>query len=237
MRNEIFQGNILMIGGNWNLLAALEQRIKSDANVNIHRVDSYWPAMDYVSRFSHSLILIDLAFGGTETVYKFRRISTAPILTLSATATGIEELASLDAGADYYVDVKKDLGIDRCVAYVKGILQRAFFQRQENFLPHLDATHPLKVNPHTRKAYVDGRDLRLTPTEFIILKALIDHAGEVTTKEQLYQEVWKSQFDINSDAALKNHIMELRKKLKVYDLDGLIETAWGIGYLIHFPPG
>ena len=73
MRNEIFQGNILMIGGNWNLLAALEQRIKSDANVNIHRVDSYWPAMDYVSRFSHSLILIDLAFGGTETSQNIHR--------------------------------------------------------------------------------------------------------------------------------------------------------------------
>ena len=87
-----------------------------------------------------------------------------------------------------------------------------------------------------RKAFLDGQDLKLTPKEFAVLCNLARHMGEVVTKEQLYQDIWENDYDTSPDATLKFHVKELRKKLTRSGAGDLIETAWGIGYILHPNP-
>ena len=58
----------------------------------------------------------------------------------------------------------------------------------------------------------------------------------MVTKEQLYQEVWGNKYDISADSALKYHIKEIRRKLDEHGGKDMIETAWGIGYLLQLSP-
>ena len=57
--------------------------------------------------------------------------------------------------------------------------------------------------------------------------------GAVVTKEQLYQDIWENDYDTSPDATLKFHVKELRKKLSRSGAGNLIETAWGIGYILR----
>ena len=91
----------------------------------------------------------------------------------------------------------------------------------------------LKVSPQRWKAYINGEDICLTPKQFVLLSSLLKHIGTVVTKEQLCQEIWHIDYDINADEALKYHVMELRKKLSLYNLSNVIETVRGIGYLLN----
>ena len=95
----------------------------------------------------------------------------------------------------------------------------------------------LKINLNLQKAYLGGEDLHLTPKQFSLLNALVENMGRIVTKEELYQIAWDDDYDVNSDEALKYHIRELRKKLRTHGADGLIETAWGVGYQFHIEEG
>ena len=90
----------------------------------------------------------------------------------------------------------------------------------------------LKINCGTRKAFLNGENLHLTPKQFDILQLLVDRIGEVVTKEELLEIAWKGNYDIYADDAIKYHIRELRKKLGQHGMAHLIETAWGVGYQI-----
>ena len=88
----------------------------------------------------------------------------------------------------------------------------------------------LKINLGTRKAFLNGENLHLTPKQFDVFQLLVEHIGEIVTKEELFENVWKTDFDIYADAALKYQIKELRKKLDQHGMKHLIETARGVGY-------
>ena len=61
---------------------------------------------------------------------------------------------------------------------------------------------------------------------------IVDRIGEVVTKEELIEHVWKENYDICADASLKFQVQELRKKLCFHGATDVIETIWGIGYLL-----
>lgn len=227
--------HILIIGKEGGLLREIKRSLQ-DVHIVVSYTDSYRVALDHISRFHYSLIIVDYAFPkmeSAELVSKLRSLYAGPILVLSADASEHEEIQALQAGADQYLEIGKHLDVERCVANVRAILRRGAMQNAEKKRFVSVPGYGLKINPYLHRAYICGEDLHLTPTEFTILKCLVAHIGEVVTKEQLYQEVWTGQYDISSDAALKYHIRELRKKLNACGATGLIETAWGIGYLIN----
>lgn len=226
--------HIIMIGDEWSLLHKIAEALQTDG-VDVHRANSCQTAFDLVSRFACPLIIVDLAFSKTcsfEFISKLRSLHSEMILVLSACASEQEEILSLKAGADRYLEIGLPMDVERCIANVQAILRRMQMRGANHTALFSIEEYGLKINLSLRKAYVHGGDLHLTPTEFTLLKYLAEHFGEAVTKEQLTQQVWKDQYDISSDAALKYHIKELRKKLKQHGVDGLIETAWGIGYFI-----
>lgn len=78
----------------------------------------------------------------------------------------------------------------------------------------------LRLNLGIGKAFLNGENLRLTPKQFDILHLLVDHNGEIVTKEELFEIAWKENYDIYADDTIKYHIRELRKNS--------VNTVWHI---------
>lgn len=212
------------------------ERSLQGIDLEFHRAATYQQAVGMISRFHYMLVIMGLGFSeenGVEVIRRFRQLGQTPILVLSAHATRSEELESIHAGADHYLGVEKPIDAERCLAYATAIMRRHLCENSNEVASILISGSGLKINLNLRKAYLGGEDLRLTPKQFSLLNALVENMGRIVTKEELYQIAWADDYDINSDEALKYHIRELRKKLRVHGADGLIETAWGVGYQFH----
>lgn len=230
--------NILLIGNKPELLSDIVQGLHKFNHVKAFFANTSRQALDHVSRFSYTLVIMDfdgLNFG-IEFIKKLRTLHSGTMLILSIRATEHEEIQVLDAGADQYLEIGTPLSTKRCIANVSAIIRRNLAYRSNESEIILNARTNLKINRCLRKVYAHGKDLRLTPKQFALLSSLVEHIGEVVTKEQLYQEVWGNEYDISADSALKYHIKELRRKLGEHGNKDMIETAWGVGYLLQLFP-
>ena len=225
----------LIITENQELCQNLERSLQG-IDLEFHCAAAYQQAVGMISRFHYILVIMGFGFSeenGVEVIRRLRQLGQTPILVLSAHATRSEELESIHAGADYYLGVEKPIDAERCLAYTSAIMRRHLCENSNEVASILISGSGLKINLKLRKAYLGGEDLRLTPKQFSLLNALVENMGRIVTKEELYQIAWANDYDINSDEALKYHIRELRKKLRIRGADGLIETAWGVGYQFH----
>lgn len=230
------QNKILIIAQNQELAQEILESMRG-ISLDIHTVSSFLQAIDLISRFTYVMVIMDFDFSeqdGVEVIRRLRQLGQMPILVLSAHATSREEVQALNAGADHYLAIGKPLDTERCLANAMAIMRRHLSKNTRERAAILISGSGLKINLNMRKVYLNGEDLHLTPKQFALLSMLSQHMGEVVTKEDLYQEIWENDFDVGSDAALKYHIKELRKKLNLHGADGLIETVWGVGYILSF---
>lgn len=207
-----------------------------DASLITHHASTYQGALDMLIRFQYVIVIMDFDFSevnGVEIIRKLRQLDEAPILVLSAHATRTQEIQTLNAGADQYLPIRKPLDTERCLANAMAIMRRHLSSNLNDYASILVSGNGLKINLKLRKAFLNGKDLRLTPKQFSLLSCLVEHMGEVVTKEELYQAAWANEYDINSDDVLKYHIRQIRKKLEAHGAEGLIETSWGVGYQFH----
>ncbi len=172
------------------------------------------------------VVLLDLGLpgiGGIETLERLREWSDVPVLILSVREQETVKVQALESGADDYVT--KPFGSAELLARLE-VIQRRRTPRQS---PEIVAG-PLKLDLLHHEAKVGEDLLKLTPTEFSLLKILAIHAGRVVTQNQIVKNVWPGQ---NSDAAegLRVHINHLRKKLG--DLGVRIINEPGIGYRLE----
>lgn len=215
-------------------LKYLLQDIRTD--LKAYCVTSYTKALNYISHYPYTLIVVGLdilEIDGISLVQKIRCFSDAPLITVSAHPTAEEEIDFLNVCADRYLGVKSiwdEIDAKRFLANVQALL-RSF--AAATCPSNLISKFGLKVSPQRWKAYINGEDICLTPKQFVLLSSLLKHIGTVVTKEQLCQEIWHIDYDINADEALKYHVMELRKKLSLYNLSNVIETVRGIGYSLN----
>jgi two-component system KDP operon response regulator KdpE len=135
-----------------------------------------------------------------------------------------DKISALDAGADDYVT--KPFGVGELLARIRVVLRHA--------QPHgVDAefrSGDLEVDLATRSVRKAGREVRLTPIEYGLLRLLVTHAGKILTHRQLLTEVWGPNA-VGQTQYLRVHIAHLREKLEDNRRDQvLIQTEPGVGY-------
>lgn len=208
-----------------------------DMEIHLQIAESAMEIMDYVSRFTFIMVIFAIRASTPDYVSWIKAIrnhSSAPIVILSASSAPDDEVTFLKAGADRFLSVGSPADISRCIANIHsmlGLVSRLLYRMHQNASSY---GNNIKINHRLRRVYINGQNLCLTQKQFSILGCLINHVGEIVTKEQLYQEIWRDNLDINADEALKYHIKELRKKLRNHNRGDLIETVRGMGYLIAF---
>ena len=201
--------------------------------LEIDHAATYVQAVNHCSRFHYILMILDIHFSemnGMAAVRRLRQLEQSPILALSAHYSRQEEIEALNAGADAYLPVEGPLDQELLLAHASALMRRYLSANTKEAALIQVAGLGLKLNLGTRKAFLNGENLYLTPKQFDILQLLVERIGEIVTKEELFESAWKAEYDICADDALKYHIREIRRKLGQHGMAHLVETAWGVGY-------
>jgi two-component system OmpR family response regulator len=171
------------------------------------------------------LILLDVMLPGMDGFEVVRRLRAAggrvPVLFLSARDAPDDKITGLTAGGDDYVT--KPFHLRELIARIEAVLRRA-----GDGGPSVGG---LTLDPDTHAVTWAGRVVRLSPTEFRLLRHLVANAGQVVSKADILLGVWR--YDFAGDTSIVDtYISYLRRKLA----PGLIHTRRGEGYLLRIPP-
>jgi two-component system KDP operon response regulator KdpE len=172
------------------------------------------------------LVILDLGLpdlDGVEVTRRLREWSQVPVIILSIREHEVDKIAALDAGADDYLT--KPFGVGELLARIRTILRRHSGSPSEPVF----TVGGLRVDLASRLVTLSGQEIQLTPTEYDILRALIQQAGKVLTSQQLIRQVWgESGVDLH---LLRVNISNLRRKLEPDpSRPSYIHTEPGVGY-------
>jgi two-component system KDP operon response regulator KdpE len=173
------------------------------------------------------VVLLDLGLpdmDGLEALKRLREWSHVPVLILSVRDGPEDKVMALDAGADDYVT--KPFESAELLARMRAIQRRGSTNLEEPFFQ----SGQLTIDFTSRTVTVNGKEVRLTATEYALLKVLAQHAGKVVTHKQLLREVWGPNAEEHSQY-LRVYVTHLRKKIDTVNADEkLLRTETGIGY-------
>lgn len=167
------------------------------------------------------LILLDLMLPGLNGEEVLPHLTGIPVIVLSARAAVEDKVDLLRGGAADYLT--KPFDTRELLARVAVQLRRQ--SRQDGILRYKG----IALAPETREAAVDGGPVRLTRTEFSILKLLMQNPKQVITKSQLLEQLSVETPDC-VESSLKVHVSNLRRKLREAGAGEVIEAVWGIGF-------
>lgn len=173
------------------------------------------------------VVLLDLGLPdmeGVEVLRRLREWSNVPILILSVRDEATEKVEALDAGADDYVT--KPFDTAELLARMRVVQRRTLAESGEPVF----TAGGLSVDFAARQVHLNGSEVKLTPTEYSLLRVLVQHAGKVVTHRQLLRTVWGEKAETQAQY-LRVYVTHLRKKLETQrDAPVLIKTEVGIGY-------
>jgi two-component system KDP operon response regulator KdpE len=204
------------------------------ANLRRHGMDvqdaaSGEDALDLYERMRPDLVILDLGLPGIDGLEVIRRIrerAPTPIIVLSARDAEREKISALDLGADDYVT--KPFGADELLARIRVSLRH--LARPARGVEPVFEAGDLRVDLERREVTVAGEAVRLTPTEYELLKAFIEHPNKVLTDRMLLQRVWGPDYG-TEDHYLHVYVARLRRRLGRGGAgQRLLVTEPGVGY-------
>jgi two-component system, OmpR family, KDP operon response regulator KdpE len=174
-----------------------------------------------------ALIVLDVGLpdlSGKDVLSRLREWSDVPVVILSVQSDERGKVAALDAGADDYVT--KPFNTEELLARLRVALRHTVKQEETSVFQVKD----LVVDLATRHVTVNGKEIKLTATEYDLLRFLVRHAGKVLTHRQILREVWGPGHD-NDTHYLRVYIAHLREKIeKNPEQPELILTELSVGY-------
>ncbi len=195
-------------------------------------------ALAYIEVNELDLAILDVMLpdmNGFKLCQKIREQYNYPIIMLTAKDEEIDKITGLTLGADDYIT--KPFRPLEMVARVKAQLRR---YKKYN-LSHSEDTEDtviihsgLVMDIKTHECLLNEKPLALTPTEFSILRILLENKGNVVSAEELFHRIWKDEYYNKSNNTITVHIRHLREKMDdTVDNPKYIKTIWGVGYKIE----
>lgn len=219
---------ILVVDDEIEILRALQRSLTAHG-YEVFTAGSGEDALEAITLHRPDLILLDLGLpgiSGLEVCKQVRAQSNLPIIVLSVKDTERDKVLALDLGADDYVS--KPFGINEVLARVRVALRHAAHVRagtEPTFV-----AGPLKVDFAQRLVQVNGQEVKLTPTEYDLLKALIKNSGKIMTRQMLLSQVWGTGYSSEAHY-LHVYIGQLRRKIEPDPTHPrFILTVSGVGY-------
>lgn len=230
---------ILVVDDEREISDLIEVYLRNE-NYEVRKFYSAKEALACIETTELDLAILDVMLpdvSGFDLCQRIRLRHTYPVIMLTAKDGELDKITGLTLGADDYVT--KPFRPLELVARVKAQLRR--YKRYNSAqLPAQDSQTAallyagLELDPGTHECLLNGKPLSLTPTEFSILRILLERRGKVVSSEELFHEIWKDEYYSKSNNTITVHIRHLREKLgDTIDSPNYIKTIWGVGYKIE----
>ena len=181
------------------------------------------------------LVILDIMMpkkDGIETLNEIREKTSIPVIMLSAKSEDEDKINGLNFGADDYIT--KPFNPLELIARVNSGIRRytKLGALEEQSGENIYRTGGLEIFDDLKKVVVEGREIKLTPTEYHILKFLTQNKGVVFSIEQIYKNVWEDEA-FGAENIIAVHIRHIREKIEVNPRDPkYLKVIWGVGYKI-----
>ena len=220
-------GNTVLIIDDEKQIRRLLRLALEAAGHQVHEAETGEAGLLEIVQRRPDVVLLDLGLPdmeGVEVLRRLREWSNVPVLILSVRDEAAEKVEALDAGADDYVT--KPFDTAELLARMRVVQRRTLAESGEPVF----TAGGLSVDFAARQVHLNGSEVKLTPTEYSLLRVLVQHAGKVVTHRQLLRTVWGEKAQTQAQY-LRVYVTHLRKKLETQrDAPVLIKTEVGIGY-------
>jgi two-component system response regulator ChvI len=226
---------ITLIDDDENIVASVSLALESQG----HKVRAYHDGVTGLAgleREPPDLAILDVKMprmDGMEVLRRLRQTSEIPVIILTSKDEEIDEILGFNLGADDYVH--KPFSQRLLLERVKALLRRVGADAEEAAQPAGSPSKAIKrgkltLDPARHASVWDGRQVKLTVTEFLLLQALASRPGFVKSRDNLMDAAYDDQVYVD-DRTIDSHIKRMRKKFRQVDPEfDAIETLYGVGY-------
>ena len=226
---------ITLIDDDENIVASVSMMLENHG----HAVTAYYDGASGLSALESDppdVAILDVKMprmDGMEVLRRVRQTSNVPVIILTSKDEEIDEILGFNLGADDYIHqpFSQRLLVER----VKAVLRRAAPDEAENISAQGPAGRAIKrgrltLDPARHDCLWDGKPVRLTVTEFLLLQSLAQRPGFVKSRDNLMDAAYEDQVYVD-DRTIDSHIKRMRKKFRDVDPEfDSIETLYGVGY-------
>ena len=226
--------NITLVDDDENIVTSVSLALESHG----HAVKAYYDGATGLAALEAEppdLAILDVKMprmDGMEVLRRLRQTSDLPVIILTSKDEEIDEILGFNLGADDYIH--KPFSQRLLIERVKAVLRRARPDEEDSpaGTPGAKAIRrgKLTLDPARHDCLWDGRPVKLTVTEFLLLQALAQRPGFVKSRDSLMDAAYEDQVYVD-DRTIDSHIKRMRKKFRTVDNDfDAIETLYGVGY-------
>ncbi|MFS0788600.1 response regulator transcription factor [Shouchella sp. 1P09AA] len=220
---------ILLIEDDQALFAEIKQQLKQ-WDYRVYGIDDWNQVMETYTKVEPDLVLIDIQlpkYDGFHWCRMIRTHSTIPILFLSSREHPMDQVMSMQLGADDYI--QKPFHFDVLIAKIQATLRRVYNYNSEQKHAFL-MWHGATINVENNTVSTEESKIELTKNEMFILKHLVSKKNQIVSRDDLIRELWDDKRFV-SDNTLTVNVNRLRKQLGALGLGSYIETKVGQGYV------
>lgn len=222
--------NILICDDEKDIVNALEIYLKAEGYNTISAYNGN-EALKAISENEVHLILMDIMMpecDGITALVKLRENSNIPVILLTAKSEDTDKILGLNVGADDYIT--KPFNPVEVIARVRSQLRRYMELGGSETQKERIIIGNIELDDKRKEVYVDGDKVALTPTEFDILKLLMQNKGTVMSPKEIYRKVWKDEA-FGGEGTVAVHIRHLREKVEIDPANPrYLKVVWAHGY-------
>ena len=226
--------NILVVDDDKEIVKAIEIYLGKE-DYKIYKAYDGEQALEQIKKNQIHLVILDIMMpnkDGLETLEEIRKDKNIPVIMLSAKSEDIDKINGLNVGADDYVT--KPFNPVELIARVNALIRRytKFGAIDENKKTLINDGE-LVIDDELKKVTVDGKNIKLTPTEYNILKFLTQNKGKVFSIEEIYRNVWDGEC-YAAENVIAVHIRHIREKIEINPKEPqYLKVIWGVGYKVE----
>ena len=225
--------NILICDDERDIVNALKIYLY-DTNYTLFEAYNGVEALKVIRENEIHLVLMDIMMpelDGISAMVKIREISNVPVILLTAKSEEADKILGLTVGADDYIT--KPFHPVEVAARVKSQLRRYMQLGGGNVRPEVMKVGGIEMDDKEKLVTLDGEPIALTPTEYDIMKLLIQNPGQVFSPKEIYTKIW-NDLPYGSENTVAVHIRHLREKLEINPAEPrYLKVVWGQGYKIE----
>lgn len=228
--------NVLVVEDESDIAIAIEAYL-TNQGYNVYLSSNGVEALEVLEREKIHLAIVDVmmpVMDGITFTMRLREKYDFPVIMLSAKSEEVDKIMGLNIGADDYVT--KPFRPLELLARVNSQIRR--YSRFLNLIEenssngNVLAVGGLELNVDTKEVMVDGKPVRMTPSEFKILTLLMQNLGRVFSADEIYERVW-NEHAVNTDTIMV-HVRNIREKIEVNPKNPkYLKVVWGVGYKIE----